>query len=198
MAELNFGSGRGGRAKKAVAVPTKQTINFIYQKKQIKPGRLAVLLVLAAIALLAIGKFGFLDQEMQRSDARNAVIEKQAELALINAKLADYDALAEQYGRYSYGWMSEAETSLVNRTEILELLDKEVLSVAQVEDFAINENILTMNISGATLARASQIVKNLENSPLVKTASVYSASSDYGQAAEIFMSVVLEKEAEEA
>ena len=198
MADLNLTSMlSGGSKKKALAVPDKLTVNFVHQKKKMDPVRLVLLIVLAVVVLCAIAKFGIIDQEVKRTNAKNALTTKQNELAVINAKLNDYDELAAKYGRYSYGWMSAAETGLVSRMEILDLLESQIMNVAVVENYSVSDNILTVNLHGITLERASQVVKQLEESPLVKTASVYSASAEDAREASIFMSVVLTKEASE-
>ena len=61
---------------------------------------------------------------------------------------------------------------------------------------AVNNNVLTLNIHGITLEEASKMVKNLEASDLVSSAIVYNAVAEEAAEAEIFLSIVLTKEAE--
>ena len=197
MAENKLALVQSGLTKKAAVVPSKQTINFAHQAKKVDPVRLVLFIVLALVVLAAAVKFGVLDQEAKRAVAESQLADKQAQMDEINAKLGGYDELAAKYGRYSYGWMNENETGLVNRMDVLKLLEDQVMRAAIVEDFSISDNVLTLNIHGITLERASSIVKELENSPLVKSASVYSASAEEAQEASIFMSVILTKEAAE-
>ena len=102
------------------------------------------------------------------------------------------------YGRYSYGLMNETEINLVSRMDVLALMEEKIASRAIVENFAVNNNVLTMNIYGITLEEASRIVNQLEQSHLVTRASVNSASADDGVEARIFISITLTKEAKEA
>jgi len=53
-----------------------------------------------------------------------------------------------------------------------------------------------MNIHGITLEQASAMVKSLEESGLVISATVYNAVAEEAQEASIFMSIILTKEAE--
>lgn len=183
-----------GKKKKNTAVPTKQTINFVHSQRDLDPKRIALAAAVVVILLAVVAKFGIIDQENKRTLAQSELAAQQTELAQVNEKLAGYDELAAEYGRYSYGLMNEREISLVDRMEALELLEDHVLKVATIEDFALNENVLTLNIHGVTLDRASKIVKELESSPLVESASVYSASAEDAKEASIFMSITLTKE----
>lgn len=197
MAETKLALAKTGLSKKGPVIPSKQTISFTREAKKIDPLRLVLFVLLALVVIAAAVKFGILDQEAKRRSAQTALSDKQMQLAEINAKLGDFEELDAQYGRYSYGWMNESETGLVNRMDILKLLEDQVMRVATVEDYSISDNVLTLNIHGVTLERASSIVKELESSPLVKSASVYSASAEDAQQASIFMSVILTKEAAE-
>ena len=196
MAKLKLSSvaNIAGKQKKDSAIPTKQTINFVHTQRNLDPKRIAVIAAVAVLLLSVVIKFGIIDQEHKRTLAKGELAAQQAQLAEINAKLADYDELAAKYARYSYGLMNERETGMVDRMEALELLENHVLKVATIEDFALNENVLTINMHGITLDRASQIVKELESSPLVKSAAVYSASAEDAKEASIFMSITLTKE----
>ena len=197
MAEKKQTNALGGLSKKSVAAPTKQTMNFVHHKSSVNVGRLVIILLVLLVALAAIVKFGVLDQEAKKAAAYSELAGKQEQLAEINKKLEGDDDLAAEYGRYSYGWMNESEKNLVGRMDVVKLIDQYVASAATVEDYAVNENVLTMNIHGVTLDQASQIVKKLENSDIVESAAVYSASAEEAAEARIFMSVILAKEAAE-
>ena len=197
MAEKKQTNALGGLSKKSVAAPTKQTMNFVHHKSSVNVPRLIIVILVILIALAAIVKFGILDQEAKKTAAYTELAGKQEQLAEINKKLEDYDALAAEYGRYSYGWLNESEQSLVNRMDVIKLLDKYVIPVATVENYALSDNVLTLNIHGVTLQHASVIVKQLESNDLVESAAVYSASAEEAAEASIFMSIVLTKEAAE-
>ena len=109
-----------------------------------------------------------------------------------------YDELANLYGRYSYGRMNESEINLVSRMDVLALVEKEIASKATIENFAVNNNVLTMNIYGVTLQQASNMVNRLEANDLVTHASVNSATAEDGIEAKIFISITLTKNIEEA
>lgn len=182
--------------KKAVQLPTKKTMNFVHHQSGINLKKL----IPALVVILAIGavfaKLGFIDPLAKRDAARNELELKQAQLAFLETKLEGYDELALQYGRYSYGWMTETEVSMVSRMDVLHLVEQEIASKAYIDNLAVNNNVLTMNIHGITLEQASAMVKSLEDRGLVESAAVYNAVAEQAQEAEIFLSIILTKEAE--
>lgn len=180
----------------AVVAPTKRTMNFARHESSIDPKKVIPLVLVLLIVAAVFAKVGILDPLDKKTDAYNELALKQEQLAAVNAKLTGYDELANQYGRYSYGWMNETEVNMVSRMDVLELVESRIARQAVIDNMAVNNNVLTLNIHGITLEKASSMVKNLEKSSLVESASVYSAVAEEAQEASIFMSIILTKEAE--
>lgn len=192
MASFDFLKKQTGKTAAAVA-PMKKTMNFVYHQSSFNVKKIVPVLAMVVIVGLLFLKFGILDQLQKKIDAMNLITQKQEQLASMAGKLAEYDELAAEYGRYSYGWMSSAEINMVDRLDIMDLVEEKVAKLATIENFAINNNVLTMNVRGITLTQAGEIVADLESSELVEKASVYSASAQSGREASIFMSIVLKK-----
>ena len=184
--------------KKAVLMPSKKTMNFARRQSNFNPKRVIPIILVIIIVAVAFAKFAIMDPMDKKAAAYADLSYKKVELAAVNAKLADYDALSHEYGRYSYGWMNETEVNMVNRMDVLELVEAEIASRAFIDNFAVNNNVLTMNIYGITLEQASTIVNRLENNELVTSARVNSATADDGVEARIFISIVLAKVVQEA
>lgn len=177
--------------------PEKRTMNLLrasaIDRKALLPVLLAVILLLILFA-----KVGILDPLGQKTEAYQTLAAKQEQLAQINAKLADFDALQQQYCRYSFGLMNDTEVNLVSRMDVLALLETKIAGRAIIEDFAVNNNLLTMNLQGITLREASALVSSLEACDLVARATVNSATADDGKEARIFISITLTKNSQEA
>ena len=182
--------------QKTAQMPAKKTMNFVHHQSSFSWKKVLPVMVIVIIAGLIFAKFGFLDPLEKKSAAYNELSTRQEQLALINAKLTGYDELAMEYGRYSYGWMNETEVNMVSRMDVLHLVEEEIANKAFIDNLAVNNNVLTMNIHGITLEQASAMVKRLEEKSLVESASVYNAVAEDAEKAEIFMSIVLTKEAE--
>lgn len=177
------------------AAPSKKTMNFSRHVSSFDLRNMAPYLIVIVIVLALFAKFGFIDQLSKKSDAYAQLADIQSQQEMLDLKLKDYPELEKQYGRYSYGWMSEDEVSIVDRMEVYSLIESKIMDAAVIEDFAINGNVITMNIRGITLIQASAVVKDLESSPMVDSAYVYSAEAENAEQAEMFMTVNLVKEA---
>lgn len=182
--------------QKAVQMPSKKTMNFVHHQSSFDLKKvLPVLVIILAIGIV-FAKVGFMDPLSEKTAAYNELAQKQEQLAAINSKLTGYDELAKEYGRYSYGWMDETEVNMVSRMDVLHLVEEEISNKAFIDNLAVNNNVLTLNIHGITLEQASAMVKSLEERGLVESAAVYNAVAEEAEEAKIFMSIILTKEAE--
>ena len=182
--------------QKAVQMPSKKTMNFVHHQSSFNLKKvLPVLVIILAIGIV-FAKFGFMDPLAEKAAAYNELALKQEQLAAINTKLTGYDELAKEYGRYSYGWMDETEVNMVSPMDVLHLVEEEISTKAYIDNLAVNNNVLTLNIHGITLEQASAMVKSLEERGLVESAAVYNAVAEQAEEAKIFMSIILTKEAE--
>ena len=182
--------------QKAVQMPSKKTMNFVHHQSSFDLKKvLPVLVIILAIGII-FAKVGILDPLAEKTAAYNELSLKQEQLAAINTKLTGYDELAKEYGRYSYGWMDETEVNMVSRMDVLHLVEEEISSKAYIDNLAVNNNVLTLNIHGITLEQASAMVKSLEERGLVESAAVYNAVAEEAEEAKIFMSIIMTKEAE--
>ena len=182
--------------KNAVQYPSKKTMNFVHHQSGINLKKLIPALVLVLIIGALFAKFAILDPLAKRDVALGELTDKQTQLALINGKLTGYEELVQQYGRYSYGWMNETEVNMVSRMDVLQLVEQEISTKAIIDNMAVNNNVLTLNIHGITLEQASTMVRSLEERGLVESAAVYNAVAEQAEEAEIFMSIIMTKEAE--
>ena len=186
------------RSKKGAIKATKRTMNFVHHESNFNILKVLPVILVAVIGLAIFAKVGFMDPLAEKTRAYSQLATKQEQLAAVNARLVGYDELANKYGRYSYGRMNESEINLVSRMDVLNLVEKEIASKAIIENFAVNNNVLTMNIYGVTLQQASNMVNRLESNDLVTHASVNSATAQDGIEAKIFISITLTKNIEEA
>ena len=182
--------------KAAIVAPSKKTMNFVHHQSSFNPKKVIPIVLIVLIVAAVFLKFGVLDMLDKKAAAQAELDQKQQQLALVEAKLEGYDELAMEYGRYSYGWMNDTEVNMVSRMDVLNLIEKKISPKATIDNFAVNNNVLTMNIHGITLEEASKMVKSLEATELVESASVYNAVAEEAEEAKIFMSINLTKEAE--
>lgn len=181
---------------KAMKVPSKKTMNFCHHQSSFSVKRMIPLILVLVLLSAAFVKVGILDQIAKKVAMYEELSAKQMQLSTIQASLSGYNEVADQYGRYSYGWLNENEINLVSRMDILKMVEDMIAPNCGIEDMAMNGNVLTMNIHGLTLHQASDLVIALEGHPLVDSATVYNAVAEEAVDAKIFLSINLHKAAE--
>ena len=180
---------------KELKAPTKRTMNLVHHEAAFHAKRMIPLILVLVLGTGCFLKFGFIDQIAKRAAAYEELSEKLDRLASVSVMLTDYDQVEKQYNRYSDALLSEQELDLVDRIQILDLMEKKIAPKARIENLAINGNVLTLNLDGLTLDEASKMVKEIELSEFVDNAFVYSANAEDAEEAKIYMSVTLTKEA---
>ena len=120
------------------AATSKKTMNFSRHVSSFDLRKMAPYLIVIVIVLALFAKFGFIDQLSKKSDAYAQLADIQSQQEMLDLKLKEYPELETQDGRYSYGWMSEDEVSLVDRMEVYSLIESKIMDAAVIEDFAIN------------------------------------------------------------
>lgn len=163
---------------KKTAYPSKTTLNLAMKEGNgISPKKAVLPLILLIAAAVLFGKFAVADRlaRVDRAEARLAALQREA--AELEAAVVDYDQVLEQYGRYSVGWMTDEEQQIIPRTDMLDLVETELMPVSEVRRLSANGNVLSAEVGGITLEDASLIVQKLYQRPDVTNVAVYTAST---------------------
>ena len=177
----------------------KTTMNLMVRRRRFRPRVMLPLLAALIVLTLTALKFGFLDPVSQRVAAAEALGDKQSQLADLAAQLVDYDAVADEYSRYSNSAMTDEEAALTPRTDVVALVQTGFAGTgAAVDGFAVSGNTLTIQLHGVTLARAGEIAASLRGSEIVAAVNTTAAKSEgaAGLPAEVTMTVYLQKGAQ--
>ena len=179
-------------SKKKETFPTKRTMNLFYKPdRTTKPATIALYVLFALTCLLGLSKVLVYDLW---TEARQAQQESsQARLDGIMAELADYGQVQERYSLYS---ATEEERELIDRMEVLDLLDGAV-GEAELNAISINGSQVQVQFSGVTLAQTAGIVSRLEESPLVAATWVNTAATTQDTGALVQSSILIQLQKEE-
>ena len=183
--------------KKELAVPSKRTMNFVHHQSSVSLKRLLPVIAVVVVAAALLAKFGLYDQIQKKTAAYAELSERQTQLSLLNAGLVNYADVEAEYTRFSSSYQTEKEKAIVDRMQALELIETVIMPKAVVENIAINDNVISLSIHGLTLNQASEMVKELEASEIVGSATIYNATADNGKEAVISMTIQLERKAAE-
>lgn len=155
--------------------PAKRSMNLYYKPdRTTKPATAALYVTFVLVCLLGLSKLLVYDVWMETNQARNTLAAAERELDNVMQELADYSEVRMRYSRYS---ATEEERSLIDRMEILKLLDDAVSVTASMDTVEIRGNTVQLQFSGVTLAQTAQIVKALDASPIVASTTVNTAAT---------------------
>lgn len=162
-------------SKRNAAYPAKRSMNLFYRPdRTTRPATIALYVLFALVCLLGLGKFLVYDLWAETSQAQRALAAADQQLESVLLELTDYSEVWERYSRYS---ATEEERDLIDRMEVLALLDEAVGSTASMDAVSIGGDTVQLQFSGVTLAQTAQIVKALEASPIVAYTMVNTAST---------------------
>lgn len=181
---------------KKSAYPVKTSMNLFYKPdRTTKPATVALYVLFALTCLLGLSKLLVYDLWMENQQAQRALASVQEQLNGAMAQLSDYNEVREEYSRYS---ATEEERALVDRIQVLELLDG-AAGTARLDSVSISGDAAQVQLSGVTLAQTAEIVRALESSPMVASTVVNTAATtqDAGALVQASILIHLQKEADE-
>ena len=160
-------------------VPTKESINFAaVGVRRMKWWLVLLALVLIFAAAFAVGKFLVYDQIDRVSAAQAKVADLRSQIDECNDRIAGYGELNDVYAHYTYSGMTEEELARVDRSDVMELLERVVAPRTDVSDWTLEENRLTLSVAGDTLQTINETVQALLEEPMVSYCEVNTATSD--------------------
>lgn len=167
---------------KKTAYPVKRSMNLFYKPdRTTKPATIALYVLFVLVCLLGLGKFLVYDIWEETVSAQRTLAAAEEERNGVMAQLADYSEVLERYNRYA---ATEEERALIDRMDVLSLLDEAVGATAAMDAVSIGGSTVQLQFSGVTLAQTAQIVNALEASPIVAYTMVNTAATTQPGAAD--------------
>lgn len=170
-------SGIGKRGKSSL--PVKRSINLVSVGKKPINVKLAIpgiILIILGAGLLS--KFAVADRLLAMYRAQGAAANAQRELDSAYEQLNSYGDLLDRYAHYTYSGMTEEELSRVDRTKIVDLIQRIIIPEAALGAWSVTGNELSVNFTGNSLQEINLIVQKLEADPLVDFCKVTTAVMD--------------------
>ena len=167
-------SNRAGKIRGKL--PVKKSINMavVGQKKtRVSTALLAIILILLVAA--AISKFFVMDRFAEVSREQQKVRDLRNELSAANAKLDSFGELKETYAHYTFSDMTAEEMRRVERSDVVELIERVVLPAAELNSWNVKQNQLTLNVTLDTLQDTNMLAQILNEEDMVEFATVKNA-----------------------
>lgn len=176
----------GNTRAAAVKIPVKHTINLAsagVKKMNMKAAVIGIILIVAAAVLFS--KFAVADRLIAMNRANGRTARLQSELDAGYAKIASYGDIEAEYAHYTLADMTDEELSLVSRTDIVSMIEKEVPGDEAEVSWSVSGNILTLVVSGDSLEEFNHLARNLEKYDIVSLCTVTTAVMDDKEAKEL-------------
>ena len=169
----------GKKGKGKAGYPNKQYINILDGMKSDENRTLEILIfIIFLVALGVFTKFGVIDKISEASAAEAAYNDMQRQITELKEQNADYEEVKKDYSHYGMGYLDDSEILLVDREDVLDLLDKYVLKNADIKTLAVTDNTVTLTVEKTRLNAISSIVKELEADSDVAFVTVNVAGTD--------------------
>ena len=174
--------GRKGRKPSTRNLPVKRSINLAAVGEKPIQVKLAVpAIVLIVVAAILLSKFFVVDRLLDMYRAQNEVSSLQSQLDDAYRQLNSFGDMTDEYAHYTYSGMTAEELARTDRGAVMDLLQRMVLPQAAMSSWSLTGNILTLNISRASLQDINLLAQELNEDPLVNFCTVTTASTNTSQ-----------------
>lgn len=162
--------------KKKDVYPSKKTLN-LYQKedKTTKASTIALDVLFVLVVVLWMGKILLFDVLSDKNDAMEKVEEAQRYLDNQLNILEDYDAVSEEYIRYSYNILVD-ELNLHDRMDVLAMLEETVFAQSDIANMSISDNVIAVSFDGLNLNGTAQLIEKIQSYEKVESVSIQNQS----------------------
>jgi len=164
---------------KSSVYPSKKTMNLMQHERtaQKLPG-LILIGILGLVVLAFVVKLGVIDPLHSYYEQKQQLADLQSQLDQYTAQLADYSDVETKYRCYSYGYLTDEESALV---DVLSAVDKSKAIIDQygsVDSITVSQNTISIDCTVSALNDVSNIVADFYEEPEVMSVTVGNASDE--------------------
>lgn len=159
--------------------PTKDKINFA--EIDVTPMKIEVMVpAIVAIIIVAclLSKFLVVDRLIAYNNQVAEVTSMESELQAAYDKIDSYSDMEEKYAHYTYSGMTPDEMALQDRVAVVELINKYILTKAEVGAWTITGNEVNIPITGVSFQEVGAIAAELEKDDMVDHCEVVAAMTN--------------------
>ncbi|NCB28878.1 MAG: hypothetical protein EOM63_03825 [Clostridia bacterium] len=159
-------------------LPDKTTLNLAMREQDAKTVLQVVPSILAVLAIIFIvGKFAVADRIAGVMRAQAVLTDTKTQISQLTEQNAEYDKVLAEYSKYAANYLTDEERQTVDRLAVMRMVENDLMGDAQIEQYSIADNVLSIDFSGVTLAQAANFVKRLESHSEVAAVQVNTVNS---------------------
>lgn len=158
--------------------PTKRSLNFIVDKEA-KYNKISIIVFgLFIIGLLAFTKFGVIDTLSKTSSLESDYNSYQSQIDTLNEQLSNYDEVSEKYNEMVGDFLTETEANSLNRMDIIDMLESDVLPYVDITNFTVSGNQISVYTGVTDLSTVSRVLGILQNDSRTSYVSISRTLAD--------------------
>ncbi len=143
--------------------PTKRTMNFVVDKET-QNNKISLICFGVFLVLLALfTKFGVIDSLSKTSALESNYNSSNSALSALREELKDYDEVEEKYNTLVGSFLTDEEKSSLNRTDLIRMIDEDVLPYVDITNFSISGNTISVYTGVTDLNTISRVVTILQD-----------------------------------
>lgn len=179
-------------------MPTKTSINLVPKKESILSTRQGVTSVIIGTLIVVVLVAFLIVRPIAGLVLTNAKVNKLTEdLDAVNAQIASMSAIEEEYAHYTYEDMTPEEMGRVDRVKIMKLVKDSLIAGGVARSWSLSGNVMTFEVSGASLSELNQIAAALEKESIVERCVIENANKGGTTNVVVNFVIYLQKSAEE-
>mgnify|MGYP000980439131 CR=1 FL=1 len=172
--------------------PSKTRINLaMREKRQIDPKIAIPAIFIVLLLVAAVAKFGVIDRMAQVAEAQRGLDFVLSQKAYMEAAVADYEEVRAEYAKYSINWMDDVERSLVKKTDMIDLLDNEILVDSETRSINISGNTISAELVGLDMEASSALVERLYERDDVAEVQVFRITTEETVGDQVIVSILI-------
>lgn len=165
--------GRGGK------LPSKQSINLVVREDHTQQNIVALILFACFMVFLVFFSRYFVADKLAEADRlEQQYYERLQTLESLKAQSADLDETRAEYSHYGNGYLNEDELALQDRMQMLDVIERRLLSIGALESMSIEDNVATLTVNSAKLSNVSELVAEIEEEKIVSYVTVSTAQTN--------------------
>ena len=154
--------------KKKDVYPSKKSINLYYQEDiSTKISTVALEIFFVIVVVVAVAKMFVIEPLVEKNEALQDLRRIERTVTQQMEAVSDYDAVAEEYFRYSYKILVDAIEEQ-DRLEILEMLQTTVFKDGEMSNVSITGNVVTLSFKGLNLDECAKLIKDIQDYDIVQ------------------------------
>ncbi len=168
----------GRAASLASKYSTKETVNLcVKERKGMSPERFFLILAVILVFVLIIEFFGIYRPYLALEQAEKQLADAEARRDAIYDSMSDREEVRAEYRKYNY---ENFPSNIVDRADVLKLLEDEVFPRGKVQNATITQNVLTLTVVEVPKGEGAAMQEAIRKNKIVETVSASRTSDDAG------------------